>query len=117
MRVSEWYERLQAQLTADGFTVTFMQPQPGATLPLVHVAGHTDGDASTHNGTLNSIDQQIDLYGEVTMPRAEFEMLTEKLKRSLSRTGGWDSLTTQQMIDTSTGRDLYRALLLVTKTI
>lgn len=117
MRVSEWYDKLQKQLTDDGFSVTFTQPQPGAVLPLVHVAGHTDGDVSSHNGTLSSIDQQIDLYGEITMPRAEFEMLTEKLKWSLSRAGGWDNLTTQQMIDTSSGRDLYRALLLVTKTI
>lgn len=117
MRVSEWYERIQAQLTADGFTVTFAQPQPGAVLPLAHVAGHTDGDVSSHNGTLSSIDQQIDLYGEITMPRAEFEELTGKLKWSLSKAGGWDNLTTQQMIDTSSGRDLYRALLLITKTI
>ena len=117
MRVSEWYGRLQTQLTADGFKVKFSQPDASDTLPLVHVAGHTDGDVSSHNGTLSSVDQQIDLYSETDISRADFEMLTEKLKWSLSRAGGWDSLTTQQMIDTSEGRDLYRALLLLTKTI
>lgn len=117
MRLSEWYLTLRSTFTADGLIVKFTQPSDNDALPLLHVNIHTDSDRSTKIDTLNQVNQQIDLYCENTISVIEFEMLVDKVKNSISKTIRWDSLTTQTMVDTSTGRDIRRAMFLVTFTI
>lgn len=117
MTLSDWYDQLKAQLISDGFKVIFSQPQVSDPLPLVQFGPHTDLDVSSHSGTLNEVDQQINLWCEVATSPAEFEELIRKIKWSLSRAGRWDNLTTQTMIDDSAGRDIRRALFILTVTI
>lgn len=117
MTLSEWYLTLRDTFAADGLTVKFTQPSVDDALPLLHVNVHTDSDASTKIDTLNQVNQQIDLYCENTISVVEFESLVNKVKNSISKTIRWDSLTTQTMVDTSTGRDIKRAMFLVTFTI
>lgn len=117
MTLSEWYLTLRSTCTAGGLKVKFTQPSVNDALPLLHVNVHTDSDNSTKIDTLNQVSQQIDLYCENTISVIEFEMLVNKVKNSISKTIRWDSLTTQTMVDTSTGRDIRRAMFLVTFTI
>ena len=117
MTLSEWYLSLRDTCTAGGLTVKFTQPSANDALPLLHVNIHTDSDRSTKIDTLNQVSQQIDLYCENTISVIEFETLVNKVKNSISKTIRWDSLTTQTMVDTSTGRDIRRAMFLVTFTI
>lgn len=117
MTLSEWYLSLRDTLTADELTVKFTQPSVDDALPLVHVNIHTDSDDSTKFDTLNQVSQQIDLYCENTISVIEFETLINQVRNSISKTIRWDSLTTQTMVDTSTGRDIRRAMFLVTFTI
>lgn len=117
MRLAEWYEKIREQFNNDGIKVVFKQPSPSSILPLVHVGPHTDLDVSTKTATLNEVDQQINIWCESTMAPADFEDYVQKVKWSLSKVGRWDSLTTQTMFDDSSGRDLRRALLMITITI
>lgn len=117
MTLSEWYLALRDTCTADGLKVKFTQPSTNDDLPLLHVNVHTDADASTKFDTLNQVNQQIDLYCENTISVIEFEKLINQVRNSISKTIRWDSLTTQTMVDTSTGRDIRRAMFLVTFTI
>ena len=117
MTLSEWYLSLRDICTADGLTVKFKQPSTDDSLPLLHVNVHTDSDNSTKTDTLNQVSQQIDLYCENTISVIEFETLVNQVKNLISKTIRWDSLTTQTMVDKSTGRDIRRAMLLVTFTI
>lgn len=117
MTLSEWYLSLRDACTAEGLTVKFKQPSTDDVLPLLHVNIHTDSDNSTKFDMLNQVSQQIDLYCENTISVIEFETLINKVKNSISKTIRWDSLTTQTMVDTSTGRDIRRAMFLVTFTI
>ncbi|WP_338230744.1 hypothetical protein [Lactiplantibacillus paraxiangfangensis] len=117
MTMGEWYEALNTRLNADGIKVKFNQPQAKDTLPLVHVNVHTDSDASTKFDTLNQVEQQIDIYCEGTMAPFDFENYVQKVKWSISKVKRWNSLTTQTSIDDSIGRDLRRAMLLITVTI
>lgn len=117
MTMTELYELIDKQFKTDGIAITFSQPQPSATLPLVQVGPHTDLDQSTKTGpALNQVEQQIDVWTEMDSV-ASFEDVVRKVKWSLNRAFRWENLTTQTMLDTSSGRDLRRALLLVTYTI
>ncbi|MFB9770095.1 hypothetical protein [Lactiplantibacillus modestisalitolerans] len=117
MTLAEWYEQVYAQLPADGIRVVFKQPQADSQLPLVHVSVHTDLDVSSKTDTLNQVEQQIDVYAEGDTPPFDFEQYVQKVKWSLGKVLKWDSLTTQTMIDDSMGREIKRAMLLITITI
>lgn len=117
MTLAEWYERVYEILPADGIKVKFKQPQASDTLPLVHVNVHIDGDRSSKIGTLNQVEQQIDVWAEDSMSVFDFENYVQKVKWSLSKTIRWDSLTTTTMKDESMGRVIKRAMLLITITI
>lgn len=116
MRLADWYTAVRSQLTNDGFKVLFRQPQPDDTLPLVQFSVHTDTDYSNKTGPeLNQVEQQIDIWTEKSSV-VDFEEYVRQVKLSLSKCTKWDGLTTQTMIDDSTGRDLRRALILLTIT-
>jgi len=55
MTLSQWYENVQTQLTADGLNPVFVQPDAKNTLPLVFVNVHVDADMSSKTGTLSSV--------------------------------------------------------------
>lgn len=117
MELTEYYKRLRSALQANGFRVFFRQPQPDDELPLVHINVHTDLDVSSKTDTLNQVEQQIDYYAEGGTSPVAVESDIAKVKNALSRVVQWDALTTQITKDTSTGRDLSRAMFLVTITI
>lgn len=117
MTLGEYYEQLYTILPANGITVKFKQPSVDDTLPLVHVNVHTDLDVSGKTDTLNQIEQQIDVYAEGATAPFDFEEYVQKVKWSLSKALRWDHLTTQTMIDDSMGREIKRAMFLITITI
>ncbi|MFT8584636.1 hypothetical protein [Liquorilactobacillus hordei] len=117
MRLADFYTNIKTQLKSDGITVIFRQPTTNDTLPLVQVGVHTDSDASTKFGPeLNEVEQQIDVWTE-NVSVIEFEEYVRQVKLSLSKCVRWNNLTVQTMIDESIGRDLRRALFLMTITI
>ena len=71
MTLSQWYEDVQTQLTADGLNPVFVQPDANSTFPLVFVNVHVDADISSKTGTLSSVGQQIDIYDSIDTPPAE----------------------------------------------
>ena len=115
MTLSQWYEDVQTQLTADGINLTFVQPDAKSMLPLVFVNVHVDSDMSSKNGTLSSVGQQIDIYDSIDTPPAEWEDFVRKVKWSLSKVTRWQSLTATNSIDTSMGDStpLRRCMLIV----
>lgn len=113
MRISEWYDKLNTIYTEAGVPITFEQPT--GQVPITFVNVHTDGDMSSKTDTLQSIDQQIDVYvDKQAMSRADWEDYVRDNKRLIAQSVGFDSLTCQTSIDDSTGKDLYRAMILVT---
>lgn len=117
MRLADFYTSIKTQLTSDNITVLFRQPTTNDVLPLVQVGVHTDSDASTKFGPeLNEVEQQIDVWTE-NVSVIEFEEYVRQVKLSLSKCVRWEILTVQTMIDESIGRDLRRALFLMTITI
>lgn len=116
MTLSQWYEDVQTQLTADGLNPVFIQPDAKSTLPLVFVNVHVDADMSSKTGTLSSVGQQIDIYDSIDTPPAEWEDFVRKVKWSLSKVTRWQSLTASNSIDTSMGDStpLRRCMLLIT---
>lgn len=115
MTLSQWYEDVQTQLTADGLNLAFVQPDVKSTLPLVFVNVHVDSDMSSKTGTLSSVGQQIDIYDSIDTPPAEWEDFVRKVKWSLSKVTRWQSLTATNSIDTSMGDStpLRRCMLIV----
>lgn len=115
MTLSQWYEDVQTQLTADGLNPVFVQPDANSKLPLVFVNVHVDADMSSKAGTLSSVGQQIDIYDSIDTPPAEWEELVRKVKWSLSKVTRWQSLTATNSIDTSMGDStpLRRCMLIV----
>ena len=117
MRLADFYMNIKTQLKSDGITIIFRQPTSSDILPLVQVGVHTDSDASTKFGPeLNEVQQQIDVWTE-NVSVIEFEEYVRQVKLSLSKCVRWNNLTVQTMIDESIGRDLRRALFLMTITI
>lgn len=116
MTLSEWYEDVRAQLTADELNPTFVQPGANRALPIVFVNVHVDSDMSSKVGTLSSVEQQIDIYDSIDTPPAEWEDFVRKVKWSLSKVTRWQSLTASNSIDTSMGDStpLRRCMLLIT---
>jgi len=115
MTLSQWYEDMQTQFTADGLNLAFVQPDTKSTLPLVFVNVHVDADMSSKTGTLSSVGQQIDFYDSIDTPPAEWEDFVRKVKWSLSKVTRWQSLTATNSIDTSMGDStpLRRCMLIV----
>lgn len=117
MRLADWYTTVKAQFDIDGLKIIFRQPQTDDTLPLTQFSVHTDTDSSSKTSPeLNQVEQQIDVWTE-NVSVVDFEEYVRRVKFSLSKCTRWESLTTQTMIDDSTGRDLRRALILLTITI
>jgi ribosome-associated translation inhibitor RaiA len=115
MTLSQWYEDVQTQFTADGLNPAFVQPDTKSTLPLVFVNVHVDSDMSSKTGTLSSVSQQIDIYDSIDTAPAEWEDFVRKVKWSLSKVTRWQSLTATNSIDTSMGDStpLRRCMLIV----
>lgn len=113
MRISEWYDKLNAIYAEAGVPITF--EQPNGQVPITFVNVHTDGDMSSKTDTLQSVEQQIDVYvDKQAMSRVDWEDYVRNNKRLIAQSVGFDSLTCQTSIDNSTGKDLYRAMILVT---
>lgn len=113
MRISEWYDKLNAIYAEAGVPITF--EQPNGQVPITFVNVHTDGDISSKTDTLQSVEQQIDVYvDKQAMSRVDWEDYVRNNKRLIAQSVGFDSLTCQTSIDNSTGKDLYRAMILVT---
>ncbi|MFD1430428.1 hypothetical protein [Lacticaseibacillus mingshuiensis] len=116
MILSEWYEAVQTQLTADRLNPVFVQPDAKSTLPLVFINVHVDTDMSSKTGTLSSVSQQIDIYDSIDTPPATWEEYVQSVKHSLSKVTRWQSLTASNSIDTSMGesKPLRRCMLIIT---
>ncbi|AFU63018.1 hypothetical protein G168_gp11 [Lactobacillus phage ATCC8014] len=117
MELSEFYKRLRAELQANGLKVLFRQPQPTDALPLVHINVHTDLDVSAKTGTLNQVMQQVDYYNEGSAAPVKVEADINKVRNAMAKVVRWDNLTTQTTSDLSSGRELKRAMFLLTITI
>lgn len=117
MTIIEWLQTTSGLIAAENIKVNFEQPSIDDPLPLVLFGTHTDLDASSKIGTLNTVEQQIDLFDEITTPPIEFERTIAKIKNVLSRVVRWDNITVTTSIDTSAGRQIRRAMFLVTITI
>lgn len=113
MRISEWYDKLNTIYTAANIPITFEQPT--GQVPITFVNVHTDGDMSSKTDTLQSVEQQIDVYvDKQAMSRADWEDYIRYNKHLIAQSTGFVSMTCQTSIDDSTGKDLYRAMILVT---
>lgn len=113
MRISEWYDKLNAIYAEADVPITF--EQPNGQVPITFVNVHTDGDMSSKTDTLQSVEQQIDVYvDKQAMNRADWEDYIRYNKHLISQSIGFVSMTCQTSIDDSNGKDLYRAIILVT---
>jgi hypothetical protein len=115
MQLAELYDKLDSQLTAKQFNVTFAQPSAKTVLPVVQIGPHTDTDMSTKADTLTTIDQQIDFYTEkAEVSVFDFEIMLNSLRASIYKAYPWLTMTTVVSIDDTSGRDLRRGRLMLT---